>query len=125
VCKVTSATFQFGVNGQDGMVTLLNVISTIYSAKKVWKRQPNPGELPQVRSISDIAWGFWNRASAGNVANIKYLLVTIIMEQETRDIIRQAHETLTPKRSETAVWPGFDFGMDTPAGQALLGTFGA
>jgi hypothetical protein len=103
----------------------MNVISASYSAKKMWERQPNPGELPQVRSISDVAWAFWNRASAGNVANIKYLLVTIIMEQDTRDIIRQAHETLTPKRSETAVWPGFDFGMDTPAGQALLGTFGA
>jgi hypothetical protein len=55
------------------------------------------------------------------VQNIKYLMVAMIMNTDTRDIIRQAHATLTPQRSETVVWPGYDFAMDTQAGQALLG----
>jgi hypothetical protein len=46
-----------------------------------------------------------------------------IFNDDTRELIRQAHETLTPKRSEVAVWPGFDFGIDTHADEALLGTF--
>jgi hypothetical protein len=101
------------------MVTLINVISPGYSAEKLWNRKPASNELPQIRSISDVAWGFWHRA--GNVKNIKYLMVAMIMNEETRNLIRQAHKMLEPKRSETAVWPGFNFGMDTPAGQALLG----
>jgi hypothetical protein len=116
----TGATFQFGVNGKDGMVTLINVISAGYSAQRLWQRKPTSDELPQIRSISDVAWGFWNRA--GNVQGIKYFLVAMVMNSDTRDIIRQAHESLEPKRSETAMWPGFDFAMDTPAGQAILGT---
>jgi hypothetical protein len=102
------------------MVTLINVISPGYSAEKLWKRKPASNELPQIRSISDVAWGFWNRA--GNIKNIKYRMVAMIMNEETRNLIRQAHEMLEPKHSETAVWPGFDFGVDTSAGQALLGT---
>jgi hypothetical protein len=101
------------------MITLINVISATYSARRLWKRKPTTDELPQIRSIADVAWGFWNRA--GNIQGIKYLLVAMIMNADTRDIIRQAHETLSPKLSETAAWPGFDFGLDTPAGQALLG----
>lgn len=119
--QVTGANFEFGVNGKDGMVTLINVISPGYSANRLWQQKPASHELPQIRSISDVAWGFWNRAAAGNLGNIKYLMVAMIMNEDTRSIIRQAHETLEPKRSETAVWPGYDFVMNTPAGQAILG----
>lgn len=119
--QVTGANFELGVNGKDGMVILINVISPGYSANKLWQQKPASHELPQIRSISDVAWGFWNRAAAGNLANIKYLMVAMIMNEDTRSIIRQAHETLEPKRSEIAVWPGYDFAMNTPAGQAILG----
>lgn len=50
-------------------------------------------------------------------------MVAQILNADTRDIIRQAHMTLTPPRSETAVWPGYDFATETEAGQALLGMF--
>jgi hypothetical protein len=103
------------------MVTLMNVITPGYSAQRLWQRKPASDELPQIRSISDVAWGFWNRA--GNVQGIKYLMVAMVMNEDTRNIIRQAHESLTPKRSETATWPGFDFATHTPAGQAILGMF--
>jgi hypothetical protein len=66
-----------------------------------------------------MAWGFWNRG--GKIQNIEYLMVAMIMNSDTRDIIRQAHASLMPQRSETAIWPGYDFPMDTQAGQALLG----
>jgi hypothetical protein len=48
-------------------------------------------------------------------------MVSMVINDETRNIIRQAHGTLDSKRSEVAVWPGFDFAIDTPAGQAILG----
>ncbi|KAH4085871.1 hypothetical protein HBI70_226730 [Parastagonospora nodorum] len=118
--RETGGTFQFGINGQDGLVALINVISPAYSANRLWQRKPSSDELPQIRSISDVAWGFWNRA--GNIQGIKYFLVTMILNEDTRNIIRQAHETLEPKRSETAIWPGFEFRTDTPAVKAILGS---
>ena len=64
----------------------------------------------------------WNRVAAGNnIKEIKYLIVTQIMNAGTRDLIRAAHGTLSPPQSETKVWPGSDFSMDTAGGQALLG----
>lgn len=100
----------------------MNVISAAWSAEKhYWGRKPATHELPHIRSTSDIAWGLWNRVVPGNLKEIKYLMVTQIMNASTRDLIRAAYETLSPPQSETKVWPGIEFSMDTAGGQALLG----
>ncbi len=79
ICQVTGATFEFAVNSE-GMIALMNVISAAYAAEKLtWGRKPALYELPQIRSTADIAWGLWNRVAGGNLGNIKYLLVTQIM----------------------------------------------
>tara|TARA_R110002003_G_scaffold72_10_gene6771 strand:+ start:9600 stop:9962 length:363 start_codon:yes stop_codon:yes gene_type:complete len=109
------------LNAESGAITLLNVISPAFSAQQIWKRKPDSSEMPHIRSISDVAWGVRHRATGGKVEDIKYLMVANILNDDTKRIIRTAHETLTPKRSEVAVWPGFDFATDTPAGKALLG----
>jgi hypothetical protein len=59
-----------------------------------------------------MVWGFWNRAASVKLCNV--------MNVDTRNIIRQAHETLEPRQSQPEVGPGFDFTMGTAAGQALL-----
>ncbi|KAH7084615.1 hypothetical protein BKA63DRAFT_528584 [Paraphoma chrysanthemicola] len=120
--RVTGGTFEYAVNVESGFAALLNVISPAYSTQQVWKRKPLSSEMPHIRSISDVAWGVWHRATGGKVKDIKYLMVANILNKDTKKIVRSAHETLTPKRSEVAVWPGFDFATDTPAGKALLGS---
>lgn len=104
-------------------MALSNDISPAYAAEKfLWFRKPATSELPQIRSISDIAWAAWNRAGASNIKDIKYLVVTQVMNPSTRDVIRGAYGTLSPPQSETKVWPGIEFSMDSVGGQAILGT---
>lgn len=101
----------------------MNVISAAFSAKRLWDRKPDITELPHIRTTADMAWAVWNRLSAANIQGINYLMVSMIINDETRNIIHTAHGTLTPPRTEVAFWPGFDFAIDTPAGQAILGQF--
>ncbi|KAF1851007.1 uncharacterized protein K460DRAFT_382536 [Cucurbitaria berberidis CBS 394.84] len=67
---------------------------------------------------------FWNRVNAagGDVTNIKYFFVTIIINRETNKHIRRVLSTLTPPQDETHSWPGHEFSMDSDAGKALLGS---
>lgn len=103
------------------MVALMNAQAPAFSAVTVWGRKPATDELPHIRSASDIAWGMWNRAGASDVKDIKFLLVTQIMNPTTRELITKAYQTLVPPQSQDKVWPGVDFSMDTQGGQAILG----
>ncbi|KAJ6201691.1 hypothetical protein J3E72DRAFT_410021 [Bipolaris maydis] len=116
------ATYEFAVN-PNGLVALMNIMSLSFCAEKfTWFRKPLPEELPHIGTPSDIAWAVWNRAGASNIADVKYLLVTQIMNLTSRDMIRTALGTLQPPQSETQVWPGSDFTMDTVGGRAILGS---
>ncbi|EOA92123.1 uncharacterized protein SETTUDRAFT_153104 [Exserohilum turcica Et28A] len=115
-------TFEFAVN-PGGMVALMNVMSLSYCAERfTWFRKPRPDELPHIGTPSDIAWAVWNRAGAASIADVKYLVVTQIMNAASRELIRQALGTLQPPQSETKIWPGSDFTMDTTGGRAILGS---
>ncbi|XP_014558693.1 hypothetical protein COCVIDRAFT_93893 [Bipolaris victoriae FI3] len=120
--SATGATYEFAVN-PNGLVVLMNIMSLSFCAEKfTWFRKPLPEELPHIGTPSDIAWAVWNRAGASNIADVKYLLVTQIMNPTSRDMIRTALGTLQPPQSETKVWPGSDFTMDTVGGRAILGS---
>ncbi|EUC41771.1 hypothetical protein COCMIDRAFT_29507 [Bipolaris oryzae ATCC 44560] len=120
--RATGATYEFAVN-PNGLVALMNIMSLSFCAEKfTWFRKPLPEELPHIGTPSDIAWAVWNRAGASNIADVKYLLVTQIMNPTSRDIIRTALGTLQPPHSETQVWPGSDFTIDTVGGRAILGS---
>lgn len=121
LAQITGGTHEIAVNPA-GAVVLMNVISAARSAESYWGKKPLTEELPKIRSTSDIAWGLWNRVAPENLKEIKYLMVTLIMNRDTCDLIRAAYATLNSPQSETKVWPGTDFNMDTPGGQALLGT---
>lgn len=100
----------------------MNIMSMSFCAEKfTWFRKPLPDELPHIGTPSDIAWAVWNRAGASDIANVKYLLVTQIMNAGSREIFRAALGTLQPPESEYKVWPGHEFAMDTAAGRAILG----
>jgi hypothetical protein len=99
-------------------------MSMTYCAEKfTWFRKPKPDELPHIGTTQDIAWAVWNRAGAADIKDIKYLIVTQIVNPGSRDIYIKALNSLDPPQSEWKLWPGQDFGMDTVGGQAILGMF--
>jgi hypothetical protein len=110
-----------GVNAAGGALFMMNSVSAAHGAEKLWGRTPNADELPHIRSFSDVAWAFWNRAASSNIQNIKYLFVNIVMNDETNRLIEFAHRSLNPPRSAPPGWPGIEFSMDSEGGQAILG----
>jgi len=102
----------------------MNIMSMTYSAKTyTWFRTPLPSELPDIGTTQDIGWAMWNRVGAGNLAGLKYLLVTQVMNAGGREIFRHALGLLEPPESEYKVWPGHEFKMDgkSKGGLAILG----
>lgn len=103
------------------MVGLMNIMSMSYCAEKfTWKRKPKADELPHIGTPSDIAWATWNRVGA-NIPDIKYLLVTQVINADSREIFKGALRTLSPPQSEFKLWPGHEFLMNDDAGLAILG----
>jgi hypothetical protein len=120
--RITGAEHTIGVNAAGGAVFAIGISSAAKSARRVWGVVPKEDELPHIRSVSDIAWAFWNRAAAGNSQDIKYFFVTMIINPETNRHIRRALKTLKPPKEEVEGWPGVDFDMESDAGRALLGS---
>lgn len=101
---------------------MMNSVSAAHGAARLWGKKPNAEDLPHIRSVSDIAWSFWNRAAAaGNIQNINYLFVNLVMNDETNHLIELAHRGLSPPKSAPSGWPGTEFLMDSQGGQAILG----
>jgi hypothetical protein len=104
------------------MVALMNIMSPTYCAEKfTFHRKPKSEELPHIGTAQDIAWAAWNRAGAVDTKDIKYLIVTQIMNPQSRQLYIRALGTLTPPQSEFKLWPGQDFAIDSPGGLAILG----
>ncbi|CAN9190957.1 unnamed protein product [Alternaria alternata] len=120
--RATGASFEFAVN-PNGLIALMNVMSMTYSAKTyTWFRTPLPEELPHIGTTQDIAWAMWNRVDAPDLAGLKYLLVTQVMNAGSRELFRSALETLNPPQSEYKLWPGEEFKIETKGGKAILGS---
>jgi hypothetical protein len=103
----------------------MNIMSMTYSAKTyTWFRTPLPEELSDIGTTQDIGWAMWNRVvvDASQLAGLKYLLVTQVMNAGSREIFRYALGLLEPAESEYKEWPGHEFGMGTKGGHAILGT---
>jgi hypothetical protein len=104
--RVTGAEHTIGVNAAGGAVFAIGINGAARAARRVWGMIPKEDKLPHVRSVSDIAWAFWNRAAAGNLQDIKYFFVSMIIKPETNRHVRRALKTLTPPREEVESWPG-------------------
>jgi hypothetical protein len=122
--RITNAEHTIGVNALAGAVYAIQLSSAAEAARRLWKRAPLADELPAIRSVSDVAWAFWNRVhdDATGLQNIKYLFVTMIINKETNQHVKRALGTLTLPKEDVEGWPGHEFGMDTDADKALLGS---
>lgn len=109
------------------MIFFLNIESPYMSARDVWRYIPADSELPALRALSDIAWGFWNRQSAHNLGGIKALWSVNVVNTDATVILARVFQKYTPAPGQTRVdkaplWPGIDFYTSTEEGLALLGT---
>lgn len=126
---MTGAYSVIGVNARDGVISFLDVRSAEKGASMTWGVEKPPiNELPKLRQISDLAWGFWNRAHPGkeNLNQISKFLVHDIINQDTLDLIKRALATYKvpdgqQRYTRLPKWPGLVFDIETEEGKAMLG----
>ncbi|KAF3009504.1 hypothetical protein E8E13_003824 [Curvularia kusanoi] len=127
--RMTGAYSHIGVNARDGVISFFNVMSAERGAAHYWGvDQPSVEELPKLRQISDLAWGFWKRAhpDGAGLNNINKFLVHDIINPDTLDLMRlalQSYEVPEGQRyTYIPAWPGIEFDMETPEGKSMLGS---
>ncbi|KAJ8112784.1 hypothetical protein OPT61_g4923 [Boeremia exigua] len=126
--RETQAYSTIGINPTAGALFFLNRLSPAKAAQETWNLPEVRKEwLPALASSSDHAWGFWNRASAGNLGNVKKIFACMITNEITLALIEHALKTyplgpgeVRPRGVEK--WPGTTFPMRYDAAQALLGS---
>lgn len=92
------------------------------AASRNWygnKKDPDTALLPQLRALSDVLWGFWNRDNP-NIQNIRYFFMLGISNDMTNKIIASC---LHKAGKELSEWPGTSFMADTDEGHALIGKY--
>lgn len=123
----TQAYSTIGINPDAGAIYFLNRLSPAKAAGENWGNPEVRKEwLPALTSSSDHAWGFWNRANAGNLSGIRKIFSCMITNEITLALIDEALKTyplgpgeVRPRGVEK--WPGTTFPMRYDAAQALLG----
>ena len=81
-------------------------------------------ELPLIRAFSDITWMSWKAladATDSDPKNIHYFMSLSITNEQTQRILSRAIREVLPEAWCIPDWPGFEFGISTPQGQAILG----
>ncbi|KAJ4993438.1 hypothetical protein SVAN01_00986 [Stagonosporopsis vannaccii] len=130
IVKATRATATIGANAQDGVIYFFNVKSAVEGAKLVWGvTQPPVDQLPQLKQISDMAWGIWRRRhpDGQNLGSINKFLVYYIVNPITNELVAEALRTYNLEPGQTRLirvpqWPGVTFSMDSEQGVAMLGS---
>jgi hypothetical protein len=118
--QATKAHYEFGINTKGGAIYGLFLESPQSSAKNIWfggLKEANKDDLPQLRTFSDVVWGFWNRDNS-NVKNIRYFFMVGISNDATNQVIARCLKNVDKELSE---WPGTEFSTATDEGHALLG----
>ncbi|CAO2649457.1 Nn.00g068420.m01.CDS01 [Neocucurbitaria sp. VM-36] len=117
--RATGAAYSFGMNRIDGAIFGQVLISPAHHAADLWERQPDRSELPELRSLADVLWGFWNRDNP-NLRNIRYYVVNMVANEEACELIARALKN--KEKEKITPWPGITFGTDTDEGKAILGS---
>ncbi|KAJ8106913.1 hypothetical protein OPT61_g9226 [Boeremia exigua] len=128
--RATSALAVIGANAPDGVIYFINVKSAYEGARELWGvDNPTPDDLPQLRQISDMAWGAWRRKhSPGQpLGGIKKFFVDHIVNRVTIELVAEALKTYELEEGEIRPesvpnWPGLTFDMNTEQGLAMLGS---
>lgn len=68
---------QIAINPVGGAVFMQYVTSPATAAQNIWNYKPSLDELPDLRHLSDIMWGAWNRDNA-DIRKIKYFWVSTL-----------------------------------------------
>ncbi|KAL5115490.1 hypothetical protein ACEQ8H_006631 [Pleosporales sp. CAS-2024a] len=117
--RATKAHYEFIMNRKGGAIYGTYLDGPKSSASREWygnKKEPTTDLLPQLRSLSDVLWGYWARENP-NVKNIRYFFMLGIANELTNQLIasclQNAKKTLTE-------WPGLSFDTSTDEGHALL-----
>ncbi|KAL6703941.1 hypothetical protein ACN47E_008879 [Coniothyrium glycines] len=119
--RATKAHYAFGINTQGGAIFNFFLEGPKAAASNLWysgRKFARPGDLPQLRSLSDILWGFWNRGNP-NIKNIRYFFMIGISNEATQQLIASC---LHNAKKELREWPGTSFSSDSDEGHALLGS---
>jgi hypothetical protein len=96
------------------------VTSPKSAARSNWygeKRDPDMADLPKLRRLSDVLWGFWFRDNP-DIKNIRYFFMIGISNDLTNQLIVSALKNAKKKLTE---WPGARYSTETDEGKALLG----
>ncbi|CAI6337378.1 unnamed protein product [Periconia digitata] len=115
--RVTGAELQIAVNPSGGVIFQQYVTSPMTAAKDLWNRDPALNELPELRALSDIMWGAWNRDNP-DVKKIRYFWVQGVGNTQTKAVIARSLKNVG---KQLELWPGTTFGMDSDEGLAMLG----
>lgn len=119
--SATGAFYQFAMNRVDGAIIAKNINSPSNAVLDApsWGRKAKPGELPELRFLSDIYWGYWIRGNP-NVRNIRVYGAENVVNDATVLLVSRALRN--NKVQGLAPWPGTSFSAGSEEGKALIGS---
>jgi hypothetical protein len=102
----------------------LDLLGPVEQARKYWRRDPGPEELPKLRILSDLYWAYWvelhdKGGMHSTINNLNTYIVSNIHNKNTDQVVSRALGTRQKQHLES--WPGQYFEVETPEGLALLG----
>ncbi|KAI8936195.1 hypothetical protein NX059_006626 [Plenodomus lindquistii] len=119
VTQATGGFNQFSMNRIDGAIIGKNINSPASSVVSGagWGRKANPGELPELRFLSDIYWGHWVRDNP-NVRNLRFYGAHMVINDDTVRLAGRAFKNVNADK--LVPWPGTSFPATTEEGKALI-----
>ncbi|KAF3046021.1 hypothetical protein E8E12_010379 [Didymella heteroderae] len=117
-------------NADDGVIYFIYRKSAVSGAAEAWGvKVPPVDQLPELRQMSDMAWGMWRRVhpSEAGFSNIKYSVVAQVVNKETLGLIADVHKSEESQAGQARVdqvheWPGVIWDIESPEGVAMLGS---
>lgn len=82
-----------------------------------WNREADLDELPSLRYMSDIFWGFYPRNNP-NPKNLRYYIATHVLNDAAVSLVACALNNVGVK--DLAEWPGNTFGLGSEELAALV-----
>jgi hypothetical protein len=83
-----------------------------------WNREADPDELPKLRYISDIFWGFYLRSNP-SPEKLRYYIATHVLNDVTVALVARALSNVGAK--DLSEWPGNSFELGSEELSALVG----
>ncbi|KAH6860763.1 hypothetical protein BKA58DRAFT_323113 [Alternaria rosae] len=116
----TGAYYKFAVNHGGGMIAQ-NIESPSHAVimPGSWGRPANPGELPKLKTASDVFWGYWVRDNP-DVKNFRVYGAQQVINTDTNLLIARALKNVG--KAQLSVWPGDVFSLGTDEFRALIGS---